>query len=403
MRSLLLAAMAEGVSMIESPLFSPDTEAMIRVIKALGATVEHDSTSCTVLGMGGCIDRLKDVEIDIGNSGLALRFGTALFSLYREPIVITGDASIQNLRPIGALVSALQQLGGSFSWVKNKGFAPLRIQGPISSGRCTVDGTDSQPVSALLLSLPFVEGKSVIQVENMGERPWVEMTLSSLRSVGIHVESLDDDQFTLFGPQTALARCRTIPKDASAMAFPLVAALMTEAHIEIQEVPLDDVQRDIVILDYIKQMGGAIEYDTSCLKISGPQKLHGIDIDINEAVDALPCLAVLATKAKGRTRLFNGSICRCKESDRISVMAEALRLMGASITEYPDGLTIYESPLQGASLSCHADHRIAMALSVAGLSATGSTLIHGVECVSKSFPNFFPMLKQLGAKVEVCL
>ena len=401
MRSIALAAMAHGTSTIYEPLLSPDTEAMIRVITALGACVEHAPASLCVKGIGGAFGSLFQPSVDVGNSGLALRFGTALCSLCRDPIVITGDSSIRTSRPLGALVHALQQLGLEASYLGTPGFAPLRMQGPIHSGSCVVDGHDSQPVSALLLTLPFIRGSSLIRVEEMGERPWLAMTLSALRSLGVSIEQRQDSVFSIPGNQRISGFSRCIPKDASSLAFPLVAGLMTDSEVQIHGVPFNDVQHDIVIIDYVRRMGGVVDCAGDCLTVRGPQDLHGIDIDINEAVDALPILAVLATKAHGKTRLFNGAVCRQKESDRIHVMAETLQQMGASITEHADGLTIYESPLRGASVSCCADHRIAMALSVAALSADGMTVVHGVECVAKSFSQFFSTLRALGGDVEV--
>jgi 3-phosphoshikimate 1-carboxyvinyltransferase len=403
MRALVLAAMAQGMSTIIDPLISPDTDAMIRVITALGARVERRHSSFILEGIGGCISRLYNTSVDVGNSGIALRFATALFALFSDSIIITGDESIHNLRPIGPLIEALNQRGLTTSFLGKQGFAPIRICGPIRSGRCVVDGKDSQPVSGLLLALPHLEGHSLIQVENIGERPWLEMTLSALCSVGVTVERPYENVFGIPGLQKFQGFCRTIPKDASSLAFPLVAALTTDSEVEIRGVPFHDIQNDIVIIDYVRRMGGVVDCDNDRMTVKGSQVLQGIDIDINEAVDALPILAVLATKVKGKTRLFNGAVCRNKESDRIHVMAEALQRMGGIIIEHPDGLTIYESSLRGMAVHCHADHRVAMALSVAGLFADGITHIHGVECVSKSFPQFFSLLKALGADVEVIL
>jgi 3-phosphoshikimate 1-carboxyvinyltransferase len=401
MRALTLAALAQGSSTIIDPLISPDTEAMVRVIKTFGAKVEHCSWGFRIEGMKNYQGCLTGSSVDVGNSGLALRFATALFSLCREPVVISGDLSIHELRPIEPLVDALQQLGASSSYLGKSGFAPLRIQGPIHSGQCVVEGADSQPVSALLVALSVVDGYSTIQVRHMGERPWVEMTLSVLKDLGVSIDRLASDSFGIQGPQHWTGFCRKIPKDASSLAFPLVAGVTANADLLIQGVSFNDVQNDMVIIDFVRKMGGVIECGNDWIHVRGPQKLHGVDIDINEAVDAFPILAVLAAKAHGKTRIFNGAICRKKESDRIHAMAQELRQMGALIIEHDDGLTINGGTLHGAAVHCHADHRVAMALSVAALSAEGATKIYGVECVKKSFPQFFSLLKNLGSTVEV--
>lgn len=400
MRALSLAAMAHGPSMVHKPLFSPDTDAMIRVLHALGVRVTPGVEAFTVDGVGGHIEDLVDTMIDVGNSGLALRFGTALCALSRDPVVMTGDSSIQHLRSIEPLVGALRKLGAAASFLSRPGFAPIRVQGPIHAGCCTVDGRDSQPVSALLLTLPFVDGYSLISVEQMGEKPWLAMTLSALRKKGIRIERRQESVFGIPGGQRIGGFSTTVPQDASALAFPLIAALMTDASVEIRGVPFDDVQPDIAIVDYVRRMGGEVICNADRLLVCGPQRLRGVDIDINDAVDALPALAVLATKASGSTRLYNGAVCRHKESDRIHAMAQALGQMGGQVTEHPDGLTISESRLHGGSVSCYADHRVAMALIAAGLCATGKTEVHGVECVNKSFPCYIASLQRLGGRVE---
>lgn len=398
-RAIVFAALARGKSIIIDPLFSPDTEAIVRAATAFGATVRVMPPTIVVEGIGGKVQGLKAERLDVGNSGLTLRFAAAIAAQSQDPLLITGDQSIQQLRPIGSLAEAIVQLGGKVTYLQREGFAPCIIQGPIHAGDVVMNGDDSQPVSALLLSLALMDGVSTVTVHNLRERPWVNLTVSWLRSFGITVLE-DGDRFTVHGGGVIDGFTKQIPGDLSALAFPLAAALMTPSDILIEQVDLDDMQGDKIVVEYVKAMGARVEVTGKCLHVVGPQQLHGIDIDVDAAVDALPILAVLGTYASGTTQLSNAASCRWKESDRLYTMARSLSCMGADVLERPDGLIVTKSKLHGASLSSFNDHRIAMALTVAGMVAEGKTAVQHAECVEKSFPSFFSSLKALGAKVD---
>ncbi len=191
--------------------------------------------------------------------------------------------------------------------------------------------------------------------------------------------------------------------DVSGLVFPLIASLMTPSDILIEGVNQDEWQEDKIVLEYVKAMGARIEVAGHCLHIVGPQQLHGIEMNIDTAVDALPLLAVLGTYATGTTTLSNASGCRSKESDRLFTMARALSSMGADVVEQSDGLILTKSKLHGAVVSSRDDQRVAMALTVAGLIAKGKTVVQHTECVKKSFPLFFSSLAALGARIgEFC-
>lgn len=397
MRALLLASMAKGSSEIQYPLDSPDTNAMLTAISAFGASGVREKNQILVKGVGAVPDRLKASVIDAGNSGQVLRFASSFYAQAKTPVVITGDHSLRTLRPCAPLLSALRQRGAFACSLSRTQSAPILIQGPINPGFCRIDGQDSQPVSALLMALPFLKGESFIQVDNLGEKPWINLTLDWMKRVGLRYEE-HSNGFYLPGSDSIEPFLRHIPGDLSALAFPLVASLITPSEISISGVDCSDVQGDKEIIDVLKAMGAQIEHDAErhMLHVKGVQKLHGISVDMNKLIDAIPALAVLSCFAEGETHLYGASIARKKECDRLHVMRCELEKMGADIEELSDGLLIRgKGYLHGARLNGHADHRVVMALSCAAFAAQGESCIDGSAYVAKSFPDFFEQFERI--------
>jgi 3-phosphoshikimate 1-carboxyvinyltransferase len=293
-------------------------------------------------------------------------------------------------------------LGGFAKSTRNNGYAPLIIKGPISSGKIELDGEDSQPVSALLMMASFVEGITEIYVKNPGEKPWIDLTLSWLDRLGVSYNYRNHEFYRIEGKQQRSSFELSIPGDLSSAAFPIAAAILTQSEITLHHVNMDDVQGDKQLIYLLQQMGANLYIDKNnqMLKVKPGSSLVGMMIDVNPFIDALPILAVLACFAKGETRLVNGAIARKKESNRLASITNELKKMGANIEETEDGLRISQSCLHGAQVNSYADHRIAMALIVAGLASDGVTEVIGIECIKKSFPNFIEDFQKMGAKIE---
>ncbi len=398
-RSLLFALMAKGKSRIERPLPSPDTVAMLDAIRSLGAVIDMSDNALIVEGVDGKLQPAEDI-IQCGNSGQVLRFIGALAALSPSYTVLTGDLSIRHNRPIKPLLSALTELGALAVSTRQDGFAPIIVKGPIQGGKATLDGRDSQPVSGLLMLGAFVPVE--LHVTNPGEKPWVGLTLDWFKRLAIPYENKNFEYYKMKGHTHLKAFEYRVPGDFSSAAFPIVAAIITGSEVVIDNIDMSDSQGDKAIIPALKSMGAEFELDGNKLVVKKGKTLKGTKLDINDFIDALPILAVASCFAKGETHIVNAAIARNKESDRIHCIATELKKMGANIEEKPDGLIIHESPLHGAKdLQSHHDHRLAMALSVAALSAQGESVIHGVECVGKSYPVFFQHLAELGAEVTI--
>ncbi len=402
MRAILFGAMGSGATRISAYLESPDTHAMVAAMRLFGAEIKVDPNSMEIVGVGGKLRPCEDI-IQSGNSGQVLRFCGALAALSPAYTVITGDHSVRHNRPVVPLLSALQQLGAFATSSRLDGYAPIIIRGPIEPGFAELNGEDSQPVSALLIATSFLNGASRLSVKNPGERPWIDLTLSWLARLGGTVTHRNYEEYTIEGGLAYPGFEVAIPGDFSSAAFPLSAALITGSAITVRGVDMGDVQGDKKIIDHLIQMGAKIESNKAhrSLTVKAGPPLKGAKINVNEIIDALPILATLACFAQSETELTGASIARTKECDRIHAIAIELRKMGAQIEEREDGLLIAPSPLQGALLTSHADHRIAMALSVAALGAKGASRIDGIECIGKSYPTFIQDMRRLNAAFKV--
>jgi 3-phosphoshikimate 1-carboxyvinyltransferase len=400
LRAILFGSLGKGKSVIRHYLPSSDAQAMIEACRLLGATIDVLSDQIEIQGVNGKIAHAEDV-INAGNSGIVLRFCSAIGALSKHPIVVTGDHSIRHQRPIKPLLDGLSQLGVSTATMRGDNYAPVIIQGPMKSGKAIINGEDSQPVSALLIAAAFAEGPIELEVLNPGEKPWIALTLHWLDRLGISYYNDDYRFYRIQGNARYNGFEYTVPGDFSSAAFPVAAALITGSELTIKNLDMSDLQGDKELINVFIKMGAKIEIDEKNKQmVVKKSSLHGIKIDINDFVDAITILAVVACYAEGETVIYNGAIAKQKECNRIACIAEELGKMGADIIETVDGLCIKKSSLHGTQVHSHHDHRMAMSLAVAGLGAEGETRISDVECVSKTFPTFLQDFNALGANIR---
>ncbi len=398
-RALLFALLANGTSRIDKYLDTPDSAAMLKTIEQLGAKVKKSENWLEIEGVGPQLHPPEDV-INASNSGIILRFIGALAALIPTYTVITGDHSIRTRRPVKPLLDALNELGTLAESMGGDGYAPIIIKGSLAGGKCSLDGQDSQPVSALLIATSFASAPSEITVKNPGEKPWIDLTLSWFDFLKLPYENKDYTHYRIPGGASFSGFNYTVPGDFSSLAFPVAAALITQSEITIDNVAMEDVQGDKKLLEALKQMGAKFETVGRSLNIKKSGPLKGCTLDINDYIDAITILAVIGCYAEGETILTNAAIARKKECDRIHAITTELKKMGADIEEKEDGLIVRRSKLKGATLETYHDHRMVMSLTVAALGAEGESTIEGVECVAKTYPNFKKHMKQLGANVQ---
>lgn len=400
LRALCFAFLAKGHSKIENVLCSPDTDAMINAISMLGAKVKKEGSTVYVEGVAG-MPRPADDVIYVGNSGIVLRFITALCALTSRYHVITGDPSIRFNRIAEPLLKGLKDLGAIALSMKEDGKAPLIVKGPIAPGRAVIDGHDSQPVSALLIALSFLQGESHLYVDHASEKPWIDMTLYWLDKLGIEYTADGYEHYHLKGRACIKGFCYTVPGDYSTAAFPLVASLIHQKPLRLFGLEKDDVQGDKKIIDILQEMGADIFWEDNVLCSMPGRSLLGIEVDAQGCIDAVPILAALGSFCTKPMQIVNASMARSKESDRLFAITRELRKMGAIIEETESSLTIYPAGLKGARVSTHHDHRIGMSLAVAATKAIGNSCVEEIECINKTYKNFIKDFQSIGAGMEL--
>jgi 3-phosphoshikimate 1-carboxyvinyltransferase len=395
-RAVAIAALADGTSILKNPLMSNDAQSAVKAAIEMGAKVEL-GTDWIIHGTGGTLMNSCKF-IHVGNSGTSLRIFTALFALSDHPTTFDGDKSIRQ-RPMLPLLAALEKLGVRIIDTA-EGRCPITIQGPIKGGSTVVNGVSSQFLTALLLATPLATEDTEIVVENLNEKPYVEITLDWLRKMKIRFEQRELNWFRIYGKQKYQAFERVIPADFSTATFPLCAAAITGSEILIRGLDFNDYQGDKEVFHYFEKMGVRFQHTSEGVRIKGGE-LKGIDIDMNNTPDALPAMAVAGCFARGITRLLNVPQARLKECDRITAAAKELRKMGAQIDELADGLVIHQSELKGTDVHGYDDHRMVMALAIAGLAAEGITRVDTAESASVTYPSFVEDMKKLGANIEI--
>ena len=388
-RGLFIAAAADGESVLRRPLFSEDTKACVAVCRAFGARIEENADSLRVSGVGKRFDRAAD-GADVLNSGTTLFFAAAFASLIGRPFRLTGDSSVC-ARSAAGLLNALKTLGVEIKCETKEGYAPFTVK---------IDCPTSQYLSALLLALPLADGNFEIKTGILKEKPYVDMTKRWMNEQIISFQS-DENYTDVFIPGGQIYRPfdRTIPADFSSACFFLCAAAVTRSRLTLTGLDMTDAQGDKAVVFLLEKAGCRIELQGDRLTIEGG-RLKAFSADMNDIPDALPILAVTACFADGETRLFNAAHTRQKETDRIRCMTEELTKLGADITELPDGMVIRGTGLRGGCVCSRGDHRIAMALAVAGLAADAPVTVEGAEAAAVTFPAFFETLAAVSEKPQ---
>ncbi|MFP4028209.1 MAG: 3-phosphoshikimate 1-carboxyvinyltransferase [Candidatus Brocadiia bacterium] len=399
-RGLILGLLAHGQSNLREPLDSSDTRSCLKLVRSLGAAVDDSDPSVWKITGTNRQPVASEQTVDIGNSGTTLFLGMGAAALANGLTELTGDDQIQR-RSGALLLEALSSLGATAYSKKKNGCAPLIVGGGLNGGEVEIECPTSQYMSSLLIACPAAENESCVNTPLLHEKPYVEMTRRWVESVGIELEASEDLQnFRIPGKQKYRAFDKTVPADFSSATFFLVAAAITGSELVLEGLDMNDSQGDKAVVSMMAEMGCRVDASERTIRIQGPERLQGVTFDLNATPDALPALAVAGTLADGETRLINVPQARMKETDRIAVMTAELRKMGATIEELEDGLVIEGDSLAGNVVDGHADHRVVMALAVAGLAASGQTTVKTAEAVSITFPEFADLMREIGARIQ---
>jgi 3-phosphoshikimate 1-carboxyvinyltransferase len=362
--------------------------------------VTETAGDLAIRGIGKNYDGGSEL-FDMGNSGTGTNLFMSAAALGSRQRRFDGDRSLRS-RPFRPLLAALENLGARYSCESGKRDLPFVINGPVRGGKTAVNGVSSQFVSSLLFACPLCDEDSDVVVENLQERPYVELSLWWLKMQGIKVAfSNDYTRFHITGRQAYRSFEAAIPADFSGAAFAASAAAVAGGAVTLTGLDFSDPQGDKGVFDVLKLMGAKVVHGPDGVTVQGGRELSGRVIDLNAMPDALPALAVVACAAEGETRFVNVAQARIKETDRIAVMKEELSKMGASVTEHDDGLTVRQSRLKGAGVDGRGDHRVVMALAIAGMVADGETVIDTAEAAAVTYPSFAEDFRKIGARMEI--
>lgn len=400
-RAVAIAALARGQSRIQNPLSSGDTDAAVRCYRALGAKIDDsDPQIWKITGMDGKVKAAKDA-IDVANSGTSLRIamGSAALAGPGRASTFTGDEQIRS-RPLGPLMHSLRELGAKCESLNNNNKAPVKVSGHLKGGSTAISAVTSQYLSSLLLCTPLADQDTQIQVTLLNEPDYVRMTLDWLDDMGIEYENDDFSLFKVKGAQQYKSFDKSICADFSSATFFLCAAALAAERLTLQGLDFSDSQPDKDVVNYLKAMGADIQIGSREITVNSSE-LHGTQIDMNKTPDALPAISVTAAFAQGTTKIYNVEQARFKETDRIKCMARELEKLGASVEELQDGLIIKAGNIHSAQLRGWNDHRIVMALSLAGLMLEKGCSIDTAEAVRVTFPEYVKLMQKIGADMKL--
>ncbi|MBI2980639.1 MAG: 3-phosphoshikimate 1-carboxyvinyltransferase [Chloroflexi bacterium] len=394
-RGLICAALAKGQSEIINPLGSDDTEACLDVLSRLGIPVLQGKNSWRVTG--GNFHEPK-TDLFCRESAATLRFMTAICSLVPGSCRLTSAPSLAR-RPIKPLVQALSQLGVDCSY-QDKEACVLVRGGRLKGGVAELPGNiSSQFVSALLFISPFADEGTRIRVTTALEsQPFVAMTLECLKVFGISVNSSPDLRELETSHQRYKPTKYRVEGDWTSASYPLALGALA-GEVEVANLNPASLQGDKAILDFLRDMGASVTIGKNSVTVK-KSRLKAIRANLVNCIDLLPTMAILAAAADGTSEFTGIERARLKESDRASALHEGLARMGIKVIEEKNRLTITGSPVKSAVIDTRGDHRIAMAFSLLGLSY-GGTIIEEAECVTKTYPEFWDILKSLGGEVKI--
>ncbi len=424
-RSVMFSMIAEGVSTVRGLLYSEDVKATLACCRLLGTQIEErtvtgasshpDAVSPEIVihGLGAGLATQALTQVDLGNSGTAMRLLAGLFCGYPVHLELVGDESL-NGRPMGRIADPLKRMGADVS-TSEDGTPPVLIRpvDHLTGIEHEMKVASAQIKSAILLATLRATGQTVIYEPRVSR----DHTERMLRSYGVEVDTHSDGasssasrQVRMRGGQTLKATDIVVPGDLSSAAFFIVgAAIAPDAQVTIKGVGINPTRDGVVTV--LKQMGAQIE----CVERPGAgdepmadltirsSSLKGIDIGadlVALAIDEIPIIAVAAACATGRTTITGAEELRVKESDRIAGVVQGLKAIGVVVEELPDGMTIEGGQIAGGQVDSLGDHRLAMAFTIAALRSKDAIKVNNINNIATSFPNFSELVSVLGMRLD---
>jgi 3-phosphoshikimate 1-carboxyvinyltransferase len=384
-RALVLAALADGPSVVRRPLRSRDTLLMAAALGAMGAGVERVGDDWRVTP--AALDR--DAEVDCGLAGTVMRFLPPVAGLSTGSVSFDGDPHMRR-RPVGPMLVALATLGVEVD-DGGRGGLPFAVRGHghVPGGTVVIDASgSSQFISALLLAGARYDRGVEVRHEGrpVPSLPHIEMTVALLRAHGVDVDDADPDRWVV-SPGPVAAIDQEIEPDLSNAAPFLALAATSGGSVTVRDWPAETTQAGDALRDILGRLGCTVERTPVGLRVTGGAAIHGIDVDLHDVGELAPAVAALCALADSPSHLRGIAHIRGHETDRLAALAAELGGLGADVTEHADGLSLRPAPLHGGVFRTYADHRMAHAAVILGAAVDG-VLVEDVATTSKTFPDF---------------
>ena len=416
-RSIMFGAIAEGTTHVTGFLEGEDALATLQAFRDMGVSIEGPKNGeVTIHGVGMHGLKAPASALYMGNSGTSMRLLSGMLAAQKFDSVMTGDASLTQ-RPMERIAKPLRTMGAQIQTTGERGTPPISITGnqALKGIQYDLPMASAQVKSGILLAGLWANGETVVTEPE----PTRDHSERMLRAFGYDVKT-EGNRISLQGGGKLIGTDIQVPSDISSAAFFMVGAAITEgSDITLEAVGINPTRTGVI--EILKQMGADLTVENeriaggepiADIRIRGSRTLKGIHMPEDQvplAIDEFPALFIAAACAEGQTILTGAAELRVKESDRIQVMADGLKIMGIDCTPTDDGILIegqgkagdWSAIFTGGEIESHHDHRIAMSFSMAGLRTSGEIKIVGTETVATSFPTFTALATQAGLAIQV--
>jgi 3-phosphoshikimate 1-carboxyvinyltransferase len=389
-RAMAIAALSEGKTILRHIQWSADTQAVRSVIEQLGSRVNVKKDELHIVP--GNLLSPQPLQLNVGESGLALRMFSSVVTLLKAEVILTGKGSLIQ-RPVLPIIETLTIAGARIYGLDNK--PPLSITGPLSGGEINIDGSfSSQILTGLLIALPLIHKDSIVHVANLTSRPYIDMTMDIMRHFGVEVDHEDYQVFYVKGNQQYVGRIYDIEGDWSGAANHLVGAAIS-GEIIMTGLNAHSSQADRAIVDALTLYGADIHFTDQGIHIKKNKALPFV-FDATQCPDIFPPLVALAASVNGASIIKGTGRLIHKESNRLVALIETFEKLGVYISKQENQITVHGTgKLKGHTIDSFNDHRIAMAAAISATLTGEPICIERAGAVSKSYPDFYKDLERL--------
>jgi 3-phosphoshikimate 1-carboxyvinyltransferase len=391
-RAIAIASLARGKSEVYYIGSCDDVIAAIDVCRRLGARITQENEMLHI--EGGIL--APSIPLDCGEAGLGIRMFSAIAATLEEEVVLTGKGSLLK-RPMDMIEQSMKAMGVQCN--SRQGFVPVSVKGPIPGGLSMVDGSvSSQVLTGILIAAPMALKPVRIMVDDLKSKPYIDITIETMKSFGVEVINNDYKEFLIDAPQVYNPIKYTVEGDWSGAAFLLVAGAIA-GEILVENLRKDSTQADRAILKALELCGAKLVVNENSVEVAKAD-LKGFEFDATHCPDLFPPLVALAANCKGTTVIKGVGRLAVKESNRALTLQEEFGKLGINIRLEDDTMYLEGAPVKAAHVHAHHDHRIAMACAIAALVADGDVTIENSEAIAKSYPEFYEDIKAVSRNID---